>query len=174
MGPGVVWNVGPYTLRAMGQFCRATDDGGTRGKKRAHDFLIGHDLFVWSPKGWLTGSATQTGSILVGTHFERTDISSGCGELGTCGAVTGLLGQFHRNRILLREWDLWYFIAPRMSMGVNILWYDASNMGNRTNQAGYQVGKCDKTGGAASQTTNCRIGVGASWTDVMLNWRYTF
>ena len=59
-----------------------------------------------------------------------------------------------------------------MSMGINILWYDASNVGNRTNQAGYQVGKCDKVGTAGA--TDCRIGVGASWTDVMLNWRYTF
>jgi hypothetical protein len=36
-------------------------------------FLIGHDLCVWSPKGWLTGSALTPGSVLVGTHFERTD-----------------------------------------------------------------------------------------------------
>ena len=32
--------------------------------------------------------------------------------------------------ILLREWDMWYFIAPRMSVGVNMLWYDASNLRN--------------------------------------------
>ena len=46
-----------------------------RGKKRGHDFLIGHDLYLWSPKGFLTGSANTPGSILVGTHFERTDVS---------------------------------------------------------------------------------------------------
>jgi hypothetical protein len=81
------------------------------------------------------------------------------------------LGQFHRSRILLREWDLFYFIAPRMSIGVNVLWYDSSNMGNRTNQAGYQVGKCNKTTGSA---TDCRVGVGADWWTTALNWRYTF
>jgi hypothetical protein len=170
-GVGLIWNVGPYTARIAGNWLQAHDDGGTTGKKRAHDFLIGHDLFLWSPKGFLTGSSTQTGSILVGTHFERTDIHSDCNDLGTCGSNTTLLGQFHRSRILLREWDLWYFIAPRMSMGVNWLWYDASNLGNRTNQAGYQLGKCDKVSG---QVTNCRIGVGGDWVDVMLNWRYTF
>jgi hypothetical protein len=170
-GTGIVWNVGPYTLRAGGNWLKAEDRGETRGKKRASNFLIGHDLYVWSPKGFLTGSSTTTGSVLVGTHFERTDISSDCQELGTCGAVTTLLGQFHRSRILLREWDLFYFIAPRMSIGVNVLWYDSSNMGNRTNQAGYQVGKCNKTTGSA---TDCRVGVGADWWTTALNWRYTF
>jgi hypothetical protein len=173
IGPGLVWNVGPYTLRAMTQFLQASDDGGSVGKKRAHDWLIGHDLFLWSPKGWLTGSATQTGSVLVGTHFERTDISSSCNDFGAlaCGGPTTLLGQFHRNRILLREWDVWYFIAPRMSIGANFLWYDASNLGNRTNQAGYALGICDKTVG---QATNCRRGIGGDWVTVALNWRYTF
>jgi len=171
MGPGVVWNVGPYTLRAMGSFQQSHDDGGTRGKKRANSFLIGHDLYVWSPKGFLTGSSSQAGSVLVGTHFERVNMSSGCAELGTCGAITTQLGQFHRQRVLLREWDIWYFIAPRMSMGLNILWYDASNLNNRVGQAGYNLGLCQKTGAA---TTNCRVGVGGDWVDLMLNWRYTF
>jgi len=71
----------------------------------------------------------------------------------------------------LREWDLWYFIAPRMSMGVGVLWYDASNLDNRLGQAGYNLGFCQKTG---ASTTNCRSGVGGDWVDVMLNWRYTF
>ena len=174
IGPGLVWNVGPYTLRAMTQFLQASDKGGTVGKKRAHDWLIGHDLFLWSPKGWLTGSATQTGSVLVGTHFERTDISSSCNDFGAlaCGGPTSLLGQFHRNRILLREWDVWYFIAPRMSIGANFLWYDASNLGNRTNQAGYALGICDKVGVAGA--TDCRRGIGGDWVTVALNWRYTF
>ncbi len=153
-------------------FLSAEDRGGTQGKKFARDFLIGHDLFLWSPKGWLTGSATQTGSVLVGTHFERTDISSDCSSIAQCGGTaTSLINQFHRNRILLREWDIWYFIAPRMSIGANFLWYDASNLGNRTNQAGYQLGICDKTAGTA---TNCRVGVGGDWVTVALNWRYTF
>ena len=68
----------------MGTFWHAEDGNFTpppaggavakRGKKRGHDFLIGHDLFLWSPKGFLTGSANTPGSILVGTHFERTDV----------------------------------------------------------------------------------------------------
>jgi len=175
-GPGIVWNVGPYTLRGMGNFQRSEDRGGTRGRKKANSFLIGHDLFLWSPKGFLTGSATTTGSILVGTHFERVDMSVGCGGSTGITCSGGHLAQFHRNRILLREWDLWYFIAPRMSIGGGVLWYDASNLRNGANQAAHNLNVCKGSvaGPGAVNGTNCRSGIGGDWLDVMLNWRYTF
>jgi hypothetical protein len=81
------------------------------------------------------------------------------------------MAQFHRNRVLLREWDLWVFIAPRMSVGASFLWYDASNLDNRLNQAGHNLDFCSR---ATATTTNCRAGVGGDWVDVFLNWRYTF
>jgi hypothetical protein len=178
-GPGVVYNVGPYTLRAMGSFQQSEDRGGTPGKKRAHSFLIGHDLFLWSPKGWLTGSSTTTNSILLGTHFERVDMSVGCnGNTGiSCASVvaaggSALLNQFHRSRILLREWDIWYFIAPRMSVGTSVLWYDASNLRTGANQAAHNLGICNTPN--VTPATGCRNGKGGDWLDVMLNWRYTF
>jgi hypothetical protein len=163
-GPGVVWSVGPYTLRAMGSFQRSEDRGGTPGKKRGNSFLIGHDLYLWSPKGFLTGSSGTPGSILVGTHFERVDMS--CGIPG-CAAG----GAFSRNRILLREWDLWYVIAPRMNVGINVLWYDASNLRHTANQAAHNLGIC-KT--SELGTASCRPGLDGDWVDVHLNWRYTF
>jgi hypothetical protein len=127
----------------------------------------------------LTGSATTPNSILIGTHFERVNMSVDCnGSTGiTCAAVvasggSALLNQFHRNRILLREWDLWYFIAPRMSVGTSVLWYDASNLRNGRNQAAHNLGICDTPN--TGNTTGCRNGIGGDWVDVMLNWRYTF
>lgn len=178
-GPGVVWNVGPYTLRAMGSFQQSEDRGGSRGKKSANSFLIGHDLFLWSPKGFLTGSASTPGSILVGTHFERVNMQVDCnGSSGiSCAAVvasggSAQLNQFHRNRILLREWDLWYFIAPRMSVGTSVLWYDASNLRTGANQAAHNLGICNTP--SVTNATGCRNGIGGDWVDVMLNWRYTF
>jgi hypothetical protein len=174
-GPGIVYNVGPYTMRVMGSFQQSADRGGTRGKKSAHSFLIGHDLFLWSPKGFLTGSATTTNSILIGTHFERVDMSVGCnGSTGIPCAATGIGGhinQFHRNRIMLREWDLWYFIAPRMSVGGSVLWYDAANLRNGRNQAAHNLNVCSTHD---IDNGNCRAGKGGDWVDVMLNWRYTF
>ena len=126
------------------------------GKKRGRDWLIGHDLFLWSPKGFLTGSANTPGSILVGTHFERTNVSCE----GRCNFAQVNGGQFHRDRIILREWDLWYFIAPRMSIGGSLLWYNASNL-TTTVQKNLGVG-------------SGRIGGGGSWLDGNLNWRYQF
>lgn len=166
-GPGIVYNVGPYTLRAMGSFQTSEDRGGTTGKKRSHSFLIGHDLFLWSPKGFLTGSATTTGSVLVGTHFERVDMS--CTTGARCSSINS--GDFHRIRVLLREWDLWYFIAPRMSIGGSVLWYDSSNLRNGRNQPAHNLGICSSN---EIGTSSCRNGIGGDWVDVFLNWRYQF
>ncbi len=83
--PGLTWEVGPYTLRVAGGFQRYEDQGNTSGKKQGNMFLIGHDLFLWSPKGFLTGSANTPGSILVGTHFERTDVS--CMTAARCSTI---------------------------------------------------------------------------------------
>jgi len=164
--PGITWEIGPYRLRAVRMFVQAEDGnfspppaGGSvakRGKKRGRDFLIGHDLFLWSPKGWLTGSANIPGSILVGTHFERTDVSCATPR---CGPING--GQFHRGTYLVREWDLWYFIAPRMSIGGGVWWYDASNL-TTTVQKNLGVNK------------NGRPGGGGQWTDGNINFRYQF
>jgi hypothetical protein len=166
-GPGIVWNVGPYTLRAMGSFQFSEDRGESTGKKRANSWLIGHDLYLWSPKGFLTGSATTTNSILIGTHFERVNMS--CTTAARCADINS--GDFHRIRVLLREWDLWYVIAPRMNVGINVLWYDSSNLRNARNQPAHNLGICSSSKIAAG---NCRNGIGGDWVDVMLNWRYTF
>jgi hypothetical protein len=178
--PGITWTVGPYRLRAMGSFYQAADGNfegrvgasstcsnvtgalpagctpNKRGKKRAHNFLIGHDLFLWSPKGWLTGTVNTPGSVYVGTHFERNDLSC---DTPRCPGING--GQFHRGTYLVREWDLWYFIAPRMSIGGSLLWYDASNL-TTTVQKNLGVNK------------NGRAGGGGSWLDGNINWRYYF
>jgi hypothetical protein len=165
--PGMTWTVGPYSLRVAGGFQRYEDQRGTDGKKQGNMFLIGHDLFLWSPKGFLTGSASTTGSVLVGTHFERTDVS--CLTAARCAGING--GQFHRDRILLREWDIYYFLAPRMSIGASLLWYDASNLNNAVNGTAHNLNICHRVTPA---TTNCRSGVGGDWVDGMLNFRYTF
>jgi hypothetical protein len=67
--PGLTWEVGPYALRLAGGFQRYHDDGITTGRKTGNMFLIGHELFLWSPSnGFLSGSPNTPGSILFGTH----------------------------------------------------------------------------------------------------------
>ena len=168
ISPGITWTFGPYKLRAMGAFAQAEDGNFTgcssgpacspnkRGRKRAHDFLIGHDLFLWSPKGFLTGSANNAGSILVSTSFQRTDVSCATPR---CPNINS--GQFHRGTYIVREWDLWYFLAPRMSIGGGVMWYDASNL---TTAVQRNLGV----------RHNGSPGQGGSWTDGSLNFRYQF
>jgi hypothetical protein len=183
-GAGIVYNVGPQTFRLAYTKESAADDGGTRAHKSSKGWLIGSDTYLWSPKGFFTGSSTTPGAILFGTHFERANIDIDCSNTPGGGNIlcsqtgipstgaSGTITQYHRNTVLLREWDLWYFVAPRMSIGTNILWYSATNLGNGVGQAGYNLGLCDKVNGGT--TTNCRPGKGGDWVDVMLNWRYTF
>jgi hypothetical protein len=160
---GLQWTVGPYRFRGMLGFNNysggnnAVNSAALRGDPSGRVFLIAHDLFLWSPKGWLTGSAGTPGSILLGQHFERNSM-----KCNNCPTING--GQFHRERVLLREWDIWYFVAPRMSVGANFRWYDASNLRNGAGQAQDQI----------FNKENARSGAGGDWVNVTLNWRYTF
>ena len=176
---GIGWRVGPYWLRfirgwqhynfASRSTVAAQHEGIGSG---ATNWMISHDLFLWSPKGFLTGDTTIPGSILLGQHFERNDFN--CGR-PNCDSS----GQFSRNRILLREWDAWYFLTNRISTGISILWYDASNLSTGRTGAGQTLGvfktpnlpgtACDATGATAA----CR-GKGGDWTDVHLNFRMYF
>jgi hypothetical protein len=161
---GLQWTVGPYRFRGMLGFQNYSGGNNTvnsaalRGDPSGRVFLIAHDLFLWSPKGFLTGSASTPGSILFGTHFERNSM-----RCDHCPATINA-GQFHRERVLLREWDLWYFVAPSMSVGVNFIWYDASNLTTGAGNAHDQI----------FNKNNARSGAGGDWVNVILNWRYTF
>lgn len=159
---GMGWRVGPYWFRAMRTMQNhnfAKNRPVTGVDAEARGFLLAHDLFLWSPKGWLTGDTATPGSILIGTHFERADYS--------CGAANCAAGsEFSRNRILLREWDLWYFLPNRISIGGSVLWYDASNLRSGRTQAQENLG--------VSRAGTSRRGKGGDWTDMNLNVRMSF
>jgi hypothetical protein len=167
IAPGIQWEVGPYRLRLFGAKMFTWGDGNNTGvttsnalsgKKTGRSWLIGHDLFIWSPKGFLTGSANTPGSVLLGTHFERTDVSC---DVPRCPTNQGTLAQFHRGTYIVREWDIFYFLRPRMSVGAHFLWYDASNL-TTTVQRNLGIRK------------NGRVGAGGDWVDWNLNFRYQF
>jgi hypothetical protein len=176
--PGVQWEVGPYTLRVTGQFARWHNgqDTGARdrpGHTKANGFNIAHDLWLFSPKGFLTGSATTPGSVLVGTRYERSvaDCNYGGGGPGLSPAVGRTGGctnaGFNRNVILVREWGVYYFLMNRVSVGINWTWYDTSNTphGSRFN-LGLTKHSAPADGSGSSR--------GVSWVDVALNFRYRF
>ena len=169
--PGIQWRYGPYTLRAVIAFMNYNIEnpngdsraGGVGLDNKARNFLIGHDIFLWSPKGLLTGSASVPGSVLAGYHFERNDYS--CGHTATL-AMCAAGAEFSRNRIIRNEWDLWYFFMPSKSIGVNWYWYDASNLRSGDNQA-----QANLLGKAGSRTV---AGKGGEWLDATISLRINF
>jgi hypothetical protein len=182
--PGFSWAVGPYRLRAIGGFNR---DDGQNSHIKGTDFLIANELFLWSPKGgFLSGNSNTAGSILFGTHFERTDVS--CPNPASCNngviANGSTVPQFKRDAIILREWDLWYFLAPRMSVGATWWWYDVSNLRqaiagatNAATMANIQAAtNVARNLGCVSahQRVIQRPGEGCQWTDFHITWRYQF
>jgi len=133
---GFEWGVGPYLFRTangLSSFedkarpptvAQATNHKGVHGQF----WSINHELFLWSPKGFLTGSSTTPNSILMGWGFSRADAS--CGRPGCDNS-----GEFSRNHITQRELDFWYFIRPGLSVGTWWNWWKAANVKRGTTGA---------------------------------------
>ncbi len=167
LSSGFGWKVGPYQIHAIMGFNNYDGNQEIANPNHIHNksrnFLIGHELWLWSPKGVLTGDANTAGSVLFGTHFERAD--AWCNRApGATPCANG--SQYSRERVLVREWDLWYFLAPQASIGVNWEWWNASNLRTGFAQAGDNLGVCD-----GRSTTPCQY---KSWHTVWLNWRMNF
>jgi hypothetical protein len=120
--PGVRWRVGPYMFRAVWlktQFEGKQD--GFRGVQGT-GWTIDHQLFLWSPKGFLTGSQTTPHSVMASFGFERGDMECGLG----CDASPSA-GSFHRNKFLNREVALWYWVRPSFGLGMWAHFWKADN-----------------------------------------------
>ncbi|HJX11837.1 MAG TPA: hypothetical protein VJ733_15235 [Candidatus Binatia bacterium] len=125
---GFEWGVGPYLLRTANGLSSFKDELRTiatspGAKKGVHGqfWSISHELFLWSPKGFLTGSAQTAGSLLMGWNFARADASCGVPNCANDG-------EFSRNFITQREWDIWYWIRPGISVGAWYNWWRAANV----------------------------------------------
>jgi len=145
------WRVGPYQLRTSGGWMRLNKaPGGVHAKQ----FEISHQLFVWSPKGFLTGSSSKKGSILVGYTFNRAD--------GYCNPVAcGNDGEYNNNHLILNQLAVWWFMRARISAGVIWNHYDAKNI-----VTDEQVDLEIRDPGVA--------GKGGDWDNVILAFRWEF
>ena len=170
--PGIGWRIGPYMVAGVLGFQHygwQQKDAGVGSGQYAKDWRIMHQLFVWSPKGPLTGSYDTPGTVQVAFGFNRADYY--CGHpVGTTPCASG--NEFSRNRVLVREWDLWYFLNPRNSVGINWEWFDAHNLRSGANNAGDNLGVFSGTcvNGKAPKGS-CG---GGQWLNVLVNWRYWF
>jgi hypothetical protein len=120
-----------------------------------------NELFVWSPKGFLTGSPITPNSLLMGWSFERSEAECGrpnCDEAATAGG-----SQFERNRVLVRELDFSYFFRPSLNLLLAWRWYDASNVPTTSQPA---LG-CKRNNATLA-------GKDCDWNDVVLRLRWAF
>jgi hypothetical protein len=119
--PAVLYRVGPYAFNAVLPMSRwEGQDDAFRGVQ-ADGFVLANELYLFSPKGAFTGSATTPGSWLLGFAFSRYNMDCGSGDCAP-GA-----GSFTKMRLLQRELNLWYTVAAGLRVGMQWNWWDSSN-----------------------------------------------
>jgi len=130
--PGLKWRVGPYMFRAVWVKTQYEGKQDTFRGVEGQGWTIDHQIFLWSPKGFLTGSQTTPNSIMFSWGFERADMNCGRG----CDASGGRgSNAFHANTVLNRETALWWWIRPSLGLGVWHHWWTSSNTPVRTQVA---------------------------------------
>ena len=128
--PGVQWKAGPYMFRAVWVKTQYKgNDDGFRGIE-GQGWTIDHQIFLWSPKGFLTGSQTTPNSIMFSFGFERADMNCGKG----CDASPST-GAFHAQTVLNREVALWWWLRPSLGVGTWFHSWTTSNTPVRTQVA---------------------------------------
>ena len=133
---------------------------GQRGNSHATGWEISHQLFVWSPKGFLTGSDRTPGSLLVGWTFERAD--GYCEGEADAGGSCDNSNEFQGNYLTLRQLSAFYFLLNRVSAGVVWNWWKANKVTTSTSR---DLGCQSKD---ASSARSC------SWHNVMLVFRFEY
>jgi len=121
--PSIKWTVGPYMTRAVYVTTRyASRDPGLGRGMWGKGWTVDHQLMLWSPKGFFTGSQTTPNTIVVSFGFERAVMDCGRG----CDASPGA-GAFHHQHVTNREAALWYWLRPSLGVGMWWHWWTTSN-----------------------------------------------
>jgi hypothetical protein len=165
--PGMKWVVGPYMFRAVwlktqykNRNTDPTDElrgAGIFGK----GWTIDHQLMLWSPKGFLTGSQTTPNTLMASFGFERADMDCGRG----CDASPGG-GSFHRQTVLNREAALWWWFEPSLGVGVWWHYWTAHNTPIRTQVAvgcKDDISSADSGKGAGRKCSWHSVNTGLRW-----------
>jgi hypothetical protein len=145
--PHFGWRVGPYWLR--------TSFGHNKGEQvngrgiEAWMWRISNELFVWSPKGFLTGSNTAPGSVMLFTGFERTNMRAADNGLRDCGTVGGncTSAYAYNNNV-----GAWYIVRPGLRVGAEYGFYHVNKIGRGADDIG-------KTRGSAVDFHSIELGI---------------
>ncbi len=173
--PGIGWRIGPFMIGGVMGWTHYGQHDPSITSEKSKDWRVMTSLFVWSPRGLLTGDANTPGAVQIAYSFNRADYE--CGH--AVGALPCAAGnEFSRNAVHVSEWDMWYFLNPRNSIGIGWQWWYAHNLSAGAGQAGDNLkvfsgvcshGTAGSPGGPARGTCG-----GGSWLDVLVNWRYWF
>jgi len=172
--PGLKWTVGPYMFRALyittrySNINKGTDSTlnttGTNNIRGAgmwgRGFTLDHQIFLWSPKGFLTGSQTTPNSVMMSFGFERADMNCGRG----CDASPST-GSFHSQTVLNREAALWYWLQPSLGVG---MWWHYWTTANTPIRSQVAVGCANNITDATNQTSS----KSCSWHSLETGLRY--
>jgi hypothetical protein len=166
--PGMKWRIGPYQLRAN-YFTSRTEgrDDDFRGIW-GRGWEVSQQIFLWSPKGFLTGSPSTPGSLLLGFAFERGDAQCGLPGCSEAHDTVTAGNSVSRITILNREIGLWYWVRRGLSIGTWAHLWHASNTPVNTQVA---VGCKGDIDGAESGKGSGR---GCDWWSWNLGMRYTW
>ncbi len=121
--PGIIYRVGPYTLNALMAFSKWRGENDAYRGVNAFGWMVAHELYLWSPKGVFTGSASTPGSVLWGWNFNRSEMD--CGEGTNCNRGGG--SRFRQAHLLQREMNLWYTVINGLRVGMQWNWWESSN-----------------------------------------------
>jgi hypothetical protein len=135
---GLGWRLGPYFAAVQGIWSTYEDKRDPVGATTVGNFKgphgdawrIWHELFLWSPKGPLTGSAATPGSVQAGWAFSRANAD--CGTGNNCNPSGAAYNSAH---LINRELGLYYYLYNQMRVGVNWYWWTSSNTPNTVQSA---------------------------------------
>jgi hypothetical protein len=121
---GFEWKIGPYLMRINGGQSRWENEGNGGGGTSGQFFGAGHEIFLWSPKGFLTGSPSKAGSLQLGYRFLRGEAKCG---FANCDRDS----EMSSNHYYINEVDLWYYIKNKLSVGIWWTHHNAANVPER-------------------------------------------
>ncbi len=121
---GFEWKIGPYLFVVSGGQNRYESKSNSSGSGHRGQFIqFANELWLWSPKGFLTGAPNKAGSLQLGYRFLRADAQCGSGNPGCSSS-----NQMNRNHYYVNEVNLWYYIRNKLSVGVWLMDNNAANV----------------------------------------------
>ncbi len=136
--PHFGWRVGPYWLRTSGGYNKGEQVNG-RGIEM-WSWRVAHELFLWSPKGFLSGSVNTPGSVMFFTGFERDNVRAADNGLRNCASVqvgTGATQSPCKSAYAYNaNVGFWYFINPGLSVGTEYGFYHVNKIGRGADDIG--------------------------------------